>query len=401
LILRMPIYVVLIAVGLVALLLLLHSGPRTGDKPMLLSSKGSQTALVAQPPDFALALPPRSSLASIAASTDGRYVVLARNFWSDKEQANLTELSLFDLESGEALWSKLYVNPNCCSTPIVKTTPDGQLILGAGKQLHLYTRDGQELKAFGFQEDNEFAFSAEISQDGKYIAAASSRRTYLFSLDGQLLWTSDSKDVPSVALSADGQYLLVATSHAFQLYRTTDQQLIRQEELTYQGPVVTAALSKNGSSFAIAGSPEWGQADLSVNVFPQQSSEARLITLGKVNAPKLTIDERGQLVLVEGNLGSEAALIPIGDGHLRRFSPQPDSVHMAVDAVSDRLAISRGRVVEVRRLSDDQLLWQTSVQGTILALLLSGDRIIALGNEQGNSILPNRVWAWKVNNKGG
>ncbi len=397
--LRMPIYVVLIAVGLVALLLFMRASPPENLPSGAVNAKHQQTKV-----DFVFALPQPSTLAGIAASADGKYLALARNFWSEKERANLTELSLFDLETGEAMWSKVYANPNCCSTPIVKATPDGQLILGAGKQLHLYTQDGQELKTYSFQEDSEFAFSADISRDGKFIAAASSRRAYLFSQDGQLLWTSDSKDVPSVALSGDGQYLLVATSHAFQLYRTSDQQLIRRGELTYQGPMVIPAISQDGSSFAIAGNPMWGQADLSVNIFLQQSSEARLIPLGKVNAPKLSIDERGQLVLVEGNLGSEAALIPTDDGRPRRFFPQSDSVHMAVDAVSDRLAITHGRVVGVRRLSDDQPLWQTPVPGTILALLLRGDRIIALGNEQGNSILPNRVWAWSVNitvNKGG
>jgi WD40 repeat protein len=215
----MPIYVMLLVVGLVALFVFMASSPPNNQKPEVVQVKHNKATEAPQAKlDFALALPQESGLASIAASADGKHLALVGNVWSQKEQVNRTELSLFDLDSGKALWSVVYVNPNCCGLPIVKISPDGQLILGAGRKLHLYNKDGQELKVFSFQEDDEFALSGDLSSDGKYVAATSSHRAYLFSQNGQLLWASDFKDVPSVALSGDGTYLLVATSHAFQLF---------------------------------------------------------------------------------------------------------------------------------------------------------------------------------------
>lgn len=398
--LRIPIYVVLIAVGLIALVVLISSGPPSSQKPEAVKVKAEHnkrgTEEPQTKPDFAFALPPSSSLASIAASADGKYLALARNFWSEKKRANMTELSLFDLDSGKTLWSSVYVNPNCCGLPIVKISPDAQFLLGAGRQLHLYTQDGQELKPFGFQEDDEFALSADLSSDGKYIAATSSRRAYLFSQDKPLPWTAEFEGTPSVALSAKGEYLLVATSHAFQLYRTADLELIQQGELQYQGTMVVPAISEDGSVFTIAGNPTYGQPDLTVNIFKTESPEARQIPLGRVSAPKLVIDGKGELVLVEWGFGGEAALVPTGDGSPRLFPSEPDSTHITLDAAGDRLAIAWGGAIEVRRLSDNALLWQTQVRGTVLAVLLNGDKIIALGNEKGDSVLPNRVWAWKI-----
>jgi hypothetical protein len=89
-------------------------------------------------------------------------------------------------------------------------------------------------------------------------------------------------------------------------------------------------------------------------------------------------------------------LIHLDDGNLKQFPSQSEAVHLAIAAERDWLAVAHSGIVELRRLSDDKLLWQARAPGAILALLLSGDRIIALGNEQSDSAFSNRVWGWRV-----
>ncbi len=348
-------------------------------------------------PDLVLEIP-AGSLTSVAVSADGRHVAVAHNFVSqqDGRNVNMTELQLFDLSVGQALWTTSYENPNCCGLPLVKMTPDARFLLGAGKQLHLYSQDGQELKALRYQEDSEFTLlSAEVSSDGQYIAATTSQRAYLFSREGQRLWSAQFKDVPVVALSDDGHYLLAATNKLFHLYSTTDLKLLHEGTLTYEGLVVAAALAEDGSAFAIAGNPAFGRDELTVYIW--KSGEARRVVLGEVHVPKLTI--RGQWLWVEGGFGGEAALIFINDGTLRRFAAEPSSAHLAVDPGHDRLALARGAVIELRRISDDQLLWQTRAPGRVLALLLQGSKLIAVGSENGDAVSPDRVWVWDISDR--
>jgi dipeptidyl aminopeptidase/acylaminoacyl peptidase len=340
---------------------------------------------------------PSGSLASIAVSEDGQRLAVARHFVSEQEgrAVNMTELKLFDVDVGKALWSVAYANPNCCGLPLVKMTPDGHFILGAGKQLHLYAQDGQELQTLSFQDDSEFTLlSAELSAHGQYLAATTAYRAYLFSREGQQLWSAEFEGVPTLALSRDGAYLLVATNKLFELYRTSDRTLIRQGELPYQGVVATPAITDDGSSFAIAGNLHVGRDDLTVFVFRQESADPQRIALGEVNAPTLSFAERW--LRVEGALGGAAALIHLDDGNLKQFPSQSEAVHLAIAAERDWLAVAHSGIVELRRLSDDKLLWQARAPGAILALLLSGDRIIALGNEQSDSAFSNRVWGWRV-----
>ncbi len=386
LILRIPIYVVLIALGLVALVVLMSSGPPSSQKPQAVKAEHNK-------PDFLFTLP-SESLASVAASADGKYLALARNFVPEGSSANMTELTLFDLGSGKALWSAVYANPNCCGLPLAKMTSDAQVIVGAGKQLHLYAKDGRELKALRYQEDNEFTLlSAEVSEN--YIAATTSQRAYLFSREGRQLWSAQFAEVPVVALSGNGHDLLVATNKLFQLYSTTDLKLLQEGTLTYEGPVVATALAEDGSAFAIAGNPVSGRDELVVYIW--KNGEARQVVLDEVNVPQLAIE--GQWLWVEGRFGGEAALISINDGALRRFAAEPTSAHLAVDPGHDRLAVARGAAIELRRLSDDQLLWQTRAPGRVLALLLHGSTLIALGNENDAAVLPDRVWAWDISDR--
>jgi hypothetical protein len=105
----------------------------------------------------------------------------------------------------------------------------------------------------------------------------------------------------------------------------------------------------------------------------------------------MALDRRG--------FGGEAALISINDGTLRRFTAGPSSVHLAVDPEHDRLVLARGAVLELHRLSDDQLLWQTRAPGRVLALLLHGSKLIALGNENDDAALPDRVWVWDISDR--
>ncbi len=379
-------YLMLIAVGLLIALVLLLSRHSPARHPQVSPDAANRR-------DFLVTLP-SESLASVAASADGKYLALARNFVPEGSSANMTELTLFDLSSGKALWSTVYANPNCCGLPLVKMASDAQVIVGAGKQLHLYAKDGRELKALRYQEDNEFTLlSAEVS--GNYIAATTSQRAYLFSREGRQLWSAQFAEVPVVALSGDGRYLLVATNKLFQLYSTTDLKLLQEGPLTYEGPVVAAALAEDGSAFAIAGNPAFGRDELTVYLW--KNGEARRVVLSEVNVPQLAI--AGQWLWVEGRFGGEAALISINDGALRRFAAEPSSAHLAVDPGHDRLAVARGAAIELRRLSDDQLLWQTRAPGRVLALLLHGSTLIALGNENDAAVLPDRVWAWDISDR--
>ena len=378
-----PDYLMLIAAGLLITLVLLLSPHSPAGHPQVSPEAANR-------PDFLFALP-SESLASVAASADGKYLALARNFVPEGSSATMTELTLFDLGSGKALWSAVYANPNCCGLPIVKITPDGQFILGAGKQLHLYAKDGQALQALRYQEDTEFTLlSAEVS--GNYIAATTSHRAYLFSRERQQLWSAQFAEVPVVALSGEGRYLLVATNKLFQLYSITDLKLLQEGTLPYEGLVVAAALAEDGSAFAIAGNPAFGRDELTVYIW--KNGEARQVVLGEVNVPQVAIE--GQWLWVEGRFGGEAALIFINDGTLRRFAAEPSPAHLAVDPRHDRLAMARGAVIELRRLSDDQLLWRTPAPGRVLALLLQGSKLIALGNGNSDASLPDRVWAWDM-----
>jgi hypothetical protein len=378
----------LIAVGLLIALVLLLSSRSPAEHPRVSPDEATR-------PDFVFTLP-SESLASVAASADGKYLVLARNSVPEGSSANMTELTLFDLGSGKVLWSAVYANPNCCGLPLAKMTADAQLIVGAGKQLHLYTKDGQELKVLRYQEDTEFTLlSAEVSSAGNLIAATTSHRAYLFSREGQRLWSAQFEDVPVVALSGDGRHLLVATSKLFQLYSTTDFKLLQEGTLPYEGPGVAAALAEDGSAFALAGNPAVGRDELTVYLW--KNSEVRRVVLGEVNVPQLAI--AGSWLWVEGRFGGEAALISINDGTLRRFTAGPSSAHLAVDPGHDRLALARGAVLELHRLSDDQLLWQTRAPGRVLVLLLHGSKLIALGNENDDAALPDRVWAWDISDR--
>ncbi len=363
------------AVALVLFAFLRSSAPPSGHSAAVLVEP--HTA-----PDSVLELP-SGSLASAALSEDGRRLAVARNFVSEQEgrASTMTELRLFDLEAGQALWTVSYANPNCCGLPIVQMTPDSQFILGAGKQLHLYAQDGQELRTFSYSGDDEFTLlSAAISADGRLIAATSAYRAYLFSSEGEHLLSMKFPEVPAVALSRDGQYLLVTTHKLFQVYRTEDRTIVRQGELPYQDVVTTPAIAEDGSVFAVAGSV--GRDDLTVFIFRQDNIQQ--IVLGAVNAPQLSLERRW--LRVEGTLGGEAALIDLTDGSLRRFPKQSASVHIAL--WGERLGIGREEAIELRRLSDDQVLWQAQAPGTVLALWLRANRVIALGNDQ--------VWTWKV-----
>lgn len=257
------IWIMLVAVALLAVAVLLS--PRAPNSYL---SETTQPVRAPELPDFVVEMP-SGSLASVALSEDGRRLAVARNFVSEQEgrAINMTELKLFDLDSGQALWTASYENPNCCGLPIVKITPDALFVLGAGKQLHLYSQDGQELKTLSFQEDDEFTLlSAQLSADGRYIAATSSHRAYLFSSEGEQLWSAKFPEVPTAALSSDGRYLLVATPKRFQLHQTTDLKLIQEGELSYEEPAVAAAISTEGSMFAIAGNRTSGSDALTVYI---------------------------------------------------------------------------------------------------------------------------------------
>lgn len=380
-------WLALIAAALFALWLLL--GPHGLSRPpQAAQPMATRSALL---PDFVLEFP-SGSLVSITASGDGRRLAVARNFVSqqDGRNVNMTELRLFDLDSGQALWAASYENPNCCGLPVVKMTSEGPLlILGAGKQLHLYNQDGHKLKTFSYAKDDEFTLlSAALSADGEYIAATSAQRAYLFSREGQQLWSAEFAGVPTLALSRAGTYLLVATNERFALYRTADLQLVREGALSYADPVVAVAISDDGSAWAIAGNSDTDT--LIVRVLGTEPE--RQLVLGAVNAPRLSFV--GSRLLIEGALGGEAALIDLSDGNLQRFPKQSDSAHIALQG--DHVAIARGRVIELRRLSDNALLWQRQVLGTVVMLWLGSDKLIALGNEQGDSALPNRIWVWTM-----
>jgi hypothetical protein len=99
----------LIAVGLLIALVLLLSSRSPAEHPRVSPDEATR-------PDFVFTLP-SESLASVAASADGKYLVLARNFVPEGSSANMTELTLFDLGSGKVLWSAVYANPNCLGCP--------------------------------------------------------------------------------------------------------------------------------------------------------------------------------------------------------------------------------------------------------------------------------------------
>lgn len=381
------IWLALLAIALFALWVLLGHQSLNNRPPQVAQPLVTRSAL---PPDFVLELP-SGSLVSIAVSEDGQRLAVARNFASqqDGRNVNMTELRMFDLDLRQALWTASYENPNCCGLPVVQMTPDGSLVLGAGKQLHLYSQDGQELWTLNFQDGSEFTLlSAELSADGRYIAATTAHRAYLFSSEGQQLWSAEFVGVPTVALSRDGVYLLIATAKLFELYRTADLHIVRQGELSYEEPAVAAAISDDGSAWAIAGTA--GTDSLIVRTFGVEPE--RQFVLEEVNTPQLSLE--GSWLVVEGALGEEAALIKITDGSLQRFLKRSDSAHIAL--AGDRLALGQGRTIEVRRLSDNTLLWQTQAPAMVVMLRLSGDRLIALGSEKSDAALPNRVWAWTL-----
>jgi WD40 repeat protein len=132
-------------------------------------------------------------ISTMEISSDGQYIAA---------NCNNVDICLFD-HSGNKLWQHPIGNYIYC----ISISGDGQnIVFLSYRNLSLYDRSGS-IKWYKAAEDFSYA---DISSDGKYIAACSNRNksVYLFDSNGTKLWQYQvDGHADSVAISSDGKYV--------------------------------------------------------------------------------------------------------------------------------------------------------------------------------------------------
>lgn len=201
----------------------------------------------------------------VVLSDDGKYLAAQTS----------SHIYFFDTKSAKPLWSYGMSGSGVVGGDVkggVAISADGSRIFASlGSSVYLFKKDSNRPIWQG-QSGSNTPYSVAISADGKYMAAATAGDESNQNSNLLILWSEKSSkplwqyhasgNFHDVSLSADGAYVVGATGcpdrRAYIFSRDSNKPLVKSEMLTYDSPVNTSKISRDGSLayFSTDGGPQ-------------------------------------------------------------------------------------------------------------------------------------------------
>ncbi len=341
------------------------------------------------PGGFTVGFP--AGLAEMTAGGDLGAIGLNRFNAESGESESL--VALVDLQQGTLRWSHRYMNSNCCGDPLVRISPDGSRLLAAGEEIVLWDSSGKVLSRMPLPEGT-ISIDAAISADGRYGVVVTSNGI-LIALDtrtGARVWSKGGFKAPtSLAVSASGDVIAVGTLRGISLV----QGRAGGRDLLWLGRWRWAAVALSGDGGRLAAAWKLVDGMVVAGAFLTSGGlKGPLWTrpLWKGTVPLVKVDAQGQTIAVGDLLGRGAAVLSWEGQVLWRSSPQEEGVHADLSPDGKQLVVALGRVVEVRRLPETTVQWQSVLPGVVLKVRMAWPWVIAIGTLEQGSMVPNRIW---------
>lgn len=336
-----------------------------------------------------------AGLAGMDVARSGDMGALGLNRFNADRGESESVAVLVDLRRGTLRWVHRYANSNCCGDPLVHISPDGSRLLAAGSEVVLWERSGKVLLRIPLPE-GAIGTSAVISADGRWglILASDGTLTALDMRTVSRAWSRERfKSSTSLAANASGGVIAVGSLRGIFLLRNRDG----GESQVFFWPGLwrwaSVALNDDGDRLAAV----WKLPDGTVVAgafLTSGGGKGPLWTrsLWRGTVPLVKVDAQGQTIAVGDLLGQGATLLSWEGRVLWRSPPQGAGVHIDLSPDGKHLVVAFGRVVEVRRLPDTTVQWQSVLPGVALKVRISWPWVIGIGTLEQDSMVPNRIW---------
>lgn len=296
-----------------------------------------------------------------------------------------------DGRTGRVLWGASLPAVSCCDFPVFAATPDARwMVVGGAGRVEVFRSDGQRVEELSLGPAGSLSSAVQIMRGGRTVLVGQVEgRVTAFRLDLlQVAWRRDVRSVLlGLALNEERREVLAVTADGFVGLDSASGTVRSQLPV---GGVPVAAAVPAGSGFTVT----WKGTSEVLAVGRLEAGRWRWRRrLGVVTVPLLQVDRSGDWIGVSDLLGRGAWVLDRGGRAV--WSARKAPVAVGVDP-EGRVVVAEGKVVEVRAPGPGRVQTQVRLPGRAHVVRLRARVLAVLGSEDRQSVLPDRLWLWRV-----